>query len=89
MAFRASISPGITGIMVPMKTQPETTAAAILLCAGKGTRMNDGSRNKVCFDCAGVTFTYTDYLDKFKDVSAKEKKHQEYDDEFFGKKAAG
>ena len=37
-----------------MKTQPETTAAAILLCAGKGTRMNDGSRNKVCFDCAGV-----------------------------------
>ena len=29
-------------------------AAAILLCAGKGTRMCDDSRNKVCFDCAGV-----------------------------------
>ncbi|MBR4654795.1 MAG: NTP transferase domain-containing protein [Kiritimatiellae bacterium] len=28
-------------------------AAAILLCAGKGTRMGDDSRNKVCFDCAG------------------------------------
>lgn len=28
-------------------------AAAILLCAGKGTRMGDNSRNKVCFDCAG------------------------------------
>lgn len=28
-------------------------AAAILLCAGKGTRMCDNSRNKVCFDCAG------------------------------------
>lgn len=28
-------------------------AAAILLCAGKGTRMGDSSRNKVCFDCAG------------------------------------
>ena len=31
-----------------------TTAAAIILCAGKGTRMNDDSKNKVCFDCAGV-----------------------------------
>ena len=29
-------------------------SAAVLLCAGKGTRMNDNSRNKVCFDCAGV-----------------------------------
>jgi len=29
-------------------------AAAIILCAGKGTRMNDDSKNKVCFDCAGV-----------------------------------
>ena len=29
-------------------------AAAIILCAGKGTRMNDGSKNKVCFDCAGI-----------------------------------
>ena len=28
--------------------------AAILLCAGKVTRMNDDSKNKVCFDCAGV-----------------------------------
>ena len=27
--------------------------AAVLLCAGKGTRMNDSSRNKVSFDCAG------------------------------------
>ncbi|MBQ7714358.1 MAG: NTP transferase domain-containing protein [Clostridia bacterium] len=30
------------------------STAAILLCAGKGTRMNDDSKNKVCFDCAGV-----------------------------------
>lgn len=29
-------------------------AAAIILCAGKGTRMNDNSKNKVCFDCAGT-----------------------------------
>ena len=29
-------------------------AAAIILCAGKGTRMNDDSQNKVTFDCAGV-----------------------------------
>lgn len=29
-------------------------SAAIILCAGKGTRMNDDSKNKVCFDCAGV-----------------------------------
>ena len=28
--------------------------AAVLLCAGKGTRMNDNSINKVCFPCAGV-----------------------------------
>lgn len=34
-----------------MKTSDN--AAAILLCAGKGTRMRDDSRNKVCFDCAG------------------------------------
>ena len=27
---------------------------AIILCAGKGTRMNDDSKNKVCFECAGV-----------------------------------
>ena len=30
------------------------SAAAVILCAGKGTRMNDNSKNKVCFDCAGV-----------------------------------
>ena len=29
-------------------------AAAIILCAGKGTRMKDDSKNKVCFDCAGT-----------------------------------
>lgn len=28
-------------------------AAAIILCAGKGTRMKDDTQNKVCFDCAG------------------------------------
>ena len=28
--------------------------AAIILCAGKGTRMNDASKNKVCFRCAGI-----------------------------------
>ncbi len=28
--------------------------AAIILCAGKGSRMNDDSKSKVCFDCAGV-----------------------------------
>ena len=28
--------------------------AAVILCAGKGTRMNDDSKNKVCFDCAGI-----------------------------------
>ena len=31
-----------------------TNAAAVILCAGKGTRMNDNSRNKVSFDCAGT-----------------------------------
>lgn len=30
------------------------SAAAIILCAGKGTRMGDDSKNKVCFDCAGI-----------------------------------
>ncbi|MBO7214716.1 MAG: NTP transferase domain-containing protein, partial [Clostridia bacterium] len=29
-------------------------AAAIILCAGKGTRMGDDTKNKVCFDLAGV-----------------------------------
>ena len=28
--------------------------AAIILCAGKGTRMNDTKKSKVCFDCAGT-----------------------------------
>ncbi len=28
--------------------------AGIILAAGKGTRMNDDSTNKVCFDCAGT-----------------------------------
>ncbi len=35
-------------------TRDATGAAAIILCAGKGTRMGDDSKNKVCFDCAGV-----------------------------------
>ncbi len=30
------------------------TNAAVILCAGKGSRMNDDSKSKVCFDCAGV-----------------------------------
>lgn len=29
-------------------------ASAVILCAGKGTRMSDDSKNKVSFDCAGV-----------------------------------
>lgn len=29
-------------------------ASAIILCAGKGTRMGDDAKNKVCFDCAGI-----------------------------------
>lgn len=28
--------------------------AAIILCAGKGSRMKDNSKSKVCFDCAGI-----------------------------------
>ena len=28
--------------------------AAILLCAGKGTRMGQSDRSKVAYDCAGV-----------------------------------
>ena len=28
--------------------------AAVILAAGKGSRMNDNSTNKVCFNCAGV-----------------------------------
>ena len=33
---------------------PTIPAAAILLCAGKGTRMGETDRSKVCYDCAGV-----------------------------------
>ena len=29
-------------------------SASIVLCAGKGTRMNDDSKNKVAFNLAGV-----------------------------------
>ena len=32
----------------------KNNAAAILLCAGKGTRMGETDRSKVCYDCAGV-----------------------------------
>ena len=32
----------------------QRNAAAILLCAGKGTRMGNNERNKVAYDCAGV-----------------------------------
>ena len=32
----------------------DDNAAAILLCAGKGTRMGETDRSKVCYDCAGV-----------------------------------
>ena len=35
--------------------------AAIILCAGKGSRMNDNSKSKVCFDCAGVPVIATDW----------------------------
>ena len=35
-------------------TDNTTQAAAILLCAGKGTRMGETDRNKVCYDCAGI-----------------------------------
>lgn len=31
-----------------------TQTTAIILCAGKGTRMNDSSTNKVCFEVGGV-----------------------------------
>ena len=36
------------------KTLENNTPAAVILCAGKGTRMNDDSKNKVCFECAGI-----------------------------------
>ena len=37
-----------------MTERSNMNKAAIILCAGKGTRMNDDSKNKVCFDCAGI-----------------------------------
>ena len=37
-----------------MNFNESETAAAILLCAGKGTRMGLTDRSKVCYDCAGV-----------------------------------
>ena len=35
-------------------TQMKDNVAAILLCAGKGTRMGQSDRSKVAYDCAGV-----------------------------------
>ena len=35
-------------------TKVTKNIAAIILAAGRGTRMNDDSLNKVCFDCAGM-----------------------------------
>lgn len=32
----------------------QKSVAAVILAAGRGTRMKDNSHNKVCFDCAGV-----------------------------------
>ena len=37
-----------------MKTETSRDVAAIVLCAGKGTRMGATVRNKVCTPCAGV-----------------------------------
>ncbi|MBQ9368657.1 MAG: NTP transferase domain-containing protein [Victivallales bacterium] len=37
-----------------MSTPENNNLVAVILCAGKGTRMNDDSKNKVCFECAGV-----------------------------------
>lgn len=37
-----------------MNSSIDDSAAAILLCAGKGTRMGITDRSKVCYDCAGV-----------------------------------
>ena len=45
----------------------KNNAAAIILCAGKGTRMNDDSKNKVCFDCAG-TPTIRRIIDNMRDA---------------------
>lgn len=44
-----------------------SNAAAIILCAGKGTRMNDDTKNKVCFDCAG-TPTIRRIIDNMRDA---------------------
>ena len=37
-----------------MSPKSTPSAAAIVLCAGKGTRMGTSARNKVCTPCAGV-----------------------------------
>ena len=37
-----------------MSSESTPTVAAIILCAGKGTRMGASARNKVCTPCAGV-----------------------------------
>ena len=37
-----------------MSSESTPTVAAIILCAGKGTRMGAAARNKVCTPCAGV-----------------------------------
>lgn len=37
-----------------MSSEIPPSAAAIVLCAGKGTRMGAAARNKVCTPCAGV-----------------------------------
>ena len=37
-----------------MSSESTQPVAAIILCAGKGTRMGAAARNKVCTPCAGV-----------------------------------
>ena len=39
---------------MPSPSEASSSAAAIILCAGKGTRMGASARNKVCTPCAGV-----------------------------------
>ena len=40
--------------MASAASEPSPSVAAIVLCAGKGTRMGASARNKVCTPCAGV-----------------------------------
>ena len=40
--------------MTSAASESSPSAAAIVLCAGKGTRMGASARNKVCTPCAGV-----------------------------------